>query len=476
LCSPNAIHGQGFSGKIAGGKTKIALHRKLPAAIHLNTTSFAVTASARDKNQADVAQSLSDILETELLKDDKRLHVEKKSPELLISCTLNHYDIPPPQTSTRNDTVLQRGHTVEVPKQYYRITGVLELSYQAKDQKSGRVIDSENISSKYSREFESGSNEASDKSIASRVVNPFKHLAGKKTEDDAPPPSQIEVRQLLIHQAVLQIAARLVSTEEDVEVNLARGKLDSANKLAESGLWSRNLETLETMTPLPDRREDAYRIYNIGVANEALGYQSEDRATAKKFLEEAAINYGKAIDARPDEKYFVQPQTRIETAVAYYKKLSERANAGTQAAAQSESSVGAASAQAGSPAKRASVEAAAAHTATKSGASPASKPNSGSSGTGATRNAPTAAKSVGTSSVSAPLAPALTNQKVIDMLKGGVDEENIIATIQESAVTQFDLSPDGQIGLAKNGVKGKILAAMRSRARLPNRTKAVTPR
>ena len=51
------------------------------------------------------------------------------------------------------------------------------------------------------------------------------------------------------------------------------------------------------------------------------------------------------------------------------------------------------------------------------------------------------------------------------MFKSGVDEENIIATIRQAPLVQFDISPDGQIELAKNGVKGKILAAMRERAR-----------
>ena len=132
------------------------------------------------------------------------------------------------------------------------------------------------------------------------------------------------------------ISTRLVSTEQAVDVYLARGKLDSANKLAESGLWSRYLESLETVTPLPNPHDDAYRLYNIGVANEALGYQTEDRAAAKKFLEQASIYYGKAIDGKHDEKFFLEPQTRIETAVAYYKKLAERRtdNAATEAHAE----------------------------------------------------------------------------------------------------------------------------------------------
>ena len=70
-----------------------------------------------------------------------------------------------------------------------------------------------------------------------------------------------------------------------------------------------------------------------------------------------------------------------------------------------------------------------------------------------------------------PNAPALTNDKVIAMFKGGVDEENIIATIRQAPAVQFDLSPDGQIELAKNGVKGKTVTAMRERAR---RAKAST--
>jgi hypothetical protein len=57
------------------------------------------------------------------------------------------------------------------------------------------------------------------------------------------------------------------------------------------------------------------------------------------------------------------------------------------------------------------------------------------------------------------------------MLKGGVDEENIIATVHDSPAVDFDLSPDGQIALAKSGVKGKILAAMRERAHHPNRAR-----
>jgi hypothetical protein len=62
------------------------------------------------------------------------------------------------------------------------------------------------------------------------------------------------------------------------------------------------------------------------VAYEALAYQADDEATAMKYLDEAAINYGKAIDAKPAEKYFLEPQKRIEIAIEHYKKLEDQEN------------------------------------------------------------------------------------------------------------------------------------------------------
>ncbi len=125
--------------------------------------------------------------------------------------------------------------------------------------------------------------------------------------------------------AVQQIAEHIVTTNETLEVFLARqkGALDDGDKQAAAGLWERALETFETAPPLPKPDEDAYRLYNIGVAYEALAYQAEDEKAAMKILDQAAINYGKAIDAKPGEKYFLEPQKRIETAIAHYKELEE---------------------------------------------------------------------------------------------------------------------------------------------------------
>lgn len=449
-------HAQGFTGGITSGKAKkkVVLRRKLPSAIKLTATSLAVNTTAHDKNQADVAQALADVLETDLLKNDHRLKVEKNSPDFVVSCTITHYEIPAPQPFVRNEVVMQKGHNLEEPKKFYKVTGTLEVAYQAKD-RSGKTLDSDNFTAKYSRDFEEGTNQATDKSIGSKMADPFKRMAGKKTEDSGTPPTPMELRHQLIQQVVTDISTRLVSTEQAVDVYLARGKLDSANKLAESGLWSRYLENLETMTPLTSPKDDAYRLYNIGVAYEALGYQSEDRAAAKKFLEQASISYGKAIDGKPDEKFFLEPQNRIETAVAYYKKLEDRQKVSVEA----EAHPAPAAAPASGDTKKASAKAApsgtgdSAHVVSSNVAKKSLVANKAPLTNAATKQKET------------PAAPALNNQKIVEMVKSGVDEDNVIATIRQARAVDFDISPDGQIQLAKNGVKGKIVAAMRERSR-----------
>lgn len=432
-----------------GTKKKVVLHRKLPAIIHLTTDSFTVKTVPRDKSQTDLAQTLSDILDAELMKDNNRLHEDKSSPGLVINCTITHFEIPKAQSFTRNELVLQKGHNLEQPKKFYKMSGTLEVAYQAKDGHSGKVLDSGNLQAKYAKEFEEGSNQEADKSIATKMIDPVKRAAGKKTAD-AGPPTETDIRQDLIHQVVSQIAVSLVNTDEKLEVYLARGKLSSADKLAENGLWTRYLEELETMAPLPNAKDDAYRLYDIGVANEALAYQAEDHASARKFIEEAAINYGKAIDAKPDESYFHEPQKRIESAAAYYKRLQDR-HEGVSLASSADAMEDSKSSGGSSAATHSS------STAKKTSATP-KKSTASTPVTNASLNQKEAAAT-----------PTLTNAKVIEMFKSGVDEDNIVATIRQASHVQFDVSPDGQIDLAKNGVKGKILAAMRDRT---HRTKS----
>jgi hypothetical protein len=426
-------------------KKTVKLQRKMPATVHLPGPSFDVKVIAHDSGNADAARMLTDLLTTELQKYDKNLQVKETSPDEVIHCTIMTFQIPPPVVFTRNEVVLQKGQSLEQPRQFYKVTGSVSVTYQAKDGQA-RVLDSDGVTANYSQEFEAGTNQATGESFQAKVTNPFKRLAGKKTDESYGAPSPIELRQLLLSRAASQIASRLVNTDETLDVPLARGKMDEANNLAEKGLWERYLETLETMTPLPKSTEDAYRLYDIGVAYEALAYQSEDKNATQKFLEKAAINYGKAIDANPGEKLFAEPQNRIETAVSHYKRL----QGGATLEAKSDAAL---ASNTSTPSKA---------TSTGAGSRSATVGTSKPAGSAA---AASAAASKAPAKAPAPAAPALTNAQVIKMAKAGVDEDNIVATIRGATAVQFDLSPDGLVDLASNGVKGKIVMAMRERAR-----------
>jgi hypothetical protein len=85
------------------------------------------------------------------------------------------------------------------------------------------------------------------------------------------------------------------------------------------------------MTPLKPE-DDSYRLYNMGVGNEALGYKAETPAEARRYFERAVIDYRKAGELNPREKYFVEPVTRIQLALEHYRKLAAPASPARKAA------------------------------------------------------------------------------------------------------------------------------------------------
>jgi hypothetical protein len=415
---------------------------------HLEGSTLKVEVSAHGI-QGDIAVDLQRILETELLKDDLRLRTADRGADNLIICTVTQFSQPAPTTST--ETNYLSGSKKPQEETVTRYTGALSVSYQAKDGQSGRVRDSDNITAKYDDEF--GKLGSTHKGIASTLGSQFGKLKHGKTEVDSPP-TAAEVHDHLLRDVVTQIASRLVNTEEPVEVYLARGKFDDVNKQAETSLWTRYRETLETMTPLPNKEDDAYRLYNIGVAYEALAYESEDPNIASKFLQEAAIHYGRAVDDRPSEKYFLEPQKRIDTAMAHYKKLRDHPAGPMVADSRSPTNVG----QSGKSSTTRSARSAAGNSAAgNSGSSP--RQTVSAKGSQPIGNAVTPA------SAKAPAGKPLTNDQVVQMFKANMDEGNIIDTIKTVSRVDFDLSVEGEIKLAQNGVKGKILSAMKARSR-----------
>ena len=388
-------------------KDKVTLVRKLPAAVHLSGATIKVKVTGHD-DQGDLVHDLEGLLETELLKDDPELRVDQSSAATMISCQITSFAHPQPTVTTRPTMAV--GKTPSKPQTYTRITGELGVAFQARSS-SGQTLASDNVHAKYDNVFDSNGNTTSN-GIKGTMSSAWGKLKGGAGSEDLNPPTDAELRSKLIQDAVRQIAEHVVNTKETIEILLARekGALDDGDKQAQAGLWQRALESYETAKPNPKPQDDAYRLYNIGVAYEALAYAAEDEKTAMKYLDEAAIDYGKAVDAKPAEKYFLEPQKRIETAIAHYKMLEEQKN------------------QKAPPAAVARAEA----------------PRQPS-------QSPAAAKK------------ALTNAQVVAMVKAGMEDDTVAATIRSAHAVNFDLSASGQQELTSSGVSAKVLAAMKAR-------------
>jgi tetratricopeptide (TPR) repeat protein len=397
-------------------KTKVTLQRKLPALAHLTGTTFKVRASGRD-TQRDLAHNLEALLETELLKDDPHLRADESAPSTIINCQITDFAHPQPTVTTRASLAL----TKNAPKTqaYTRVTGNLTVAFQAKTA-AGQTLSSDNVTAKYDEEFDSSGTNSSH-GVKGTVTDTWKRITGGAGSEDLNPPTDAELQTKLLADVVHKIAERLVNTNEILEVYLAKGKgpIDEGDKQAESGLWSRALETFETAPPLPKPDEDAYRLYDIGVAYEALAYAAEDEKTAMKYLDESAINYGKAIDSKPAEKYFLEPQKRIETAIAHYKELEDQHHQ-REVAEEEEKR-----------AKSAPVQA-------KDASAGGNHPRASSKG--------------------------MTNAQVLAMVKSGMDDDTIVQAIRASRSADFDLGSSAQQDLGKAGVSAQVLTAMKARA------------
>jgi hypothetical protein len=200
------------------------------------------------------------------------------------------------------------------------VNGRLDVTYQART-RAGRFVDAEPIDVKYAHEFDQVSNTISEaKKILGKIPRPGARRKNEEGEDE--PHTMEDVVEILVGRTAQRVVARLVNTTERVEVLLARGALDPNNRNADAGQWTKFVEELETMPPLTHLDDDAYRLYNIGVGDEALGYKAESPASARRYFEQAVMQYRKAGEANPQEKYFIEPVNRIEIALEHYKQLS----------------------------------------------------------------------------------------------------------------------------------------------------------
>jgi len=407
LVGTASVQGKPANAQNFGGfqRKQILLVRKLPPTGHIDGSSFAVKVTGAVT--PDVTMGLQSMIESLLISNDSRLRSapESEHPDAIINVQVTTYALPP--ATVTQQAGISFGKKPAPSETIVHVTGLMTATFNAQDHRSNKSIAADTLSAKFDREYITQNQQQQQTGGLAAMTSVFSHLpktpAQTAQDDENKPPSGPELRDRMIKNMAYQVVSRLVNTSEQVQVLLARGGgLDEADSLLDQKLWTRALEHLETMTPFPSAEEDAYRLYDLGVANEALGYNSEDVTKARKYLQEASIDYGKAIDAKPSEKNFLQPQTRIDTALAHYKTLGDRANASTQFAAAA---------------------------------------------------APAAA------------SDTLTNEDVISMVAAKLDEANILDTIKQAGAVKFDLTVRGQIDLAKGNVNGRIITAMKARAR-----------
>jgi hypothetical protein len=191
----------------------------------------------------------------------------------------------------------------------------LNAAYQVLDH-AGRVYDAANVPCTYNEQFPVGTTSKNKFSLPG---------FGQKHKNDTGtvPNSTEDVKQILIHNVVGQIAAKLGNTTTSVEVQVATGDshLDRAAEFLENKLWARALDELEKTPPFEKRDQEAYRQYDLGVAYEAISYTSASADDAKENIFKAAEYYDKAVEMNTKEKYFVATVARTRDALARYKEI-----------------------------------------------------------------------------------------------------------------------------------------------------------
>ena len=313
---PALLPGQGFGSL----KKTIVLERKLPAAVKLPGNAFNVKATPekpQDQCEKLAADKLQSMVETSLIRFNSQLELNPDKPDTLIVLKVLICNAVATQ---EHDTQLIGKKKGQQQPSGVKVNGHLQVTYQART-RAGKFVDAEPIDVKYSHDFNQVNGAISEtRKILGKIPRPgAKH---KNEEGEDQPHTMEDVIEILVDRAAQHVAARLVNTNERVTISLARGALDQNNRYAEAGQWTRFVEALETMPPLPHMDDDAYRLYNIGVGDEALGYKAESPASAKRYFEQAVIQYRKAGEANPQEKAFIEPVNRVEIALEHYKQLS----------------------------------------------------------------------------------------------------------------------------------------------------------
>lgn len=74
----------------------MVLQRKLPAAVQLPGSTFAVKATALNPQYRDVAEKLRQMVEIELVRFNSQLSPNPGAPDSIVSMSVSNFNVPPP--------------------------------------------------------------------------------------------------------------------------------------------------------------------------------------------------------------------------------------------------------------------------------------------------------------------------------------------------------------------------------------------
>lgn len=400
-------------------KTRVSLVRKKPPRVYIEGAEIAVRVTDRVSGRGQTASlELQKLIESRLLNADTRLRASA-SPETVVDLTIvKNQSGERAERRKVTGLDLQRASlddldedklVVDDPEVDGKVlTYELSVAYKVVDLRSGATLDSNTYTSEYNEWFQEGR--------------------------DRPTASSLELER--IEELSEMIAERLAPSVEEIIVLVPRGRLKDLGLLAEGGLWSRYLEAVERLPPAKAPKDESYRQYALGLAHEALAYQTVDPETSLRYLHQAALHYSDAITANPAEEDFIlvrdgflageskqawlekakgvvrRPETlpplqRIQVAVADYAGLAQfQSQIAEIRRIGSKGGAGAASAAEGSE--------------------------------------------------------ALDNAAVIEMVRAGLPENIILQAIDSAEARAFDTSPRGLIELSKAGVSAPIIERLQS--------------
>jgi len=387
-------------------KANVFLERLRPADVFIPGTEIDVRASGEGEG-SDVERRLVSSLESQLLGNDLRLSRAIDQPSTVIEVAILDSNGDSRWESRQVSRMVAAGkdskgktryESRKVTVRYKIVSYFLSLSFQVQDMKSGRTLDADTVEYDFKKEYEDGKGAL----------------------------EKAQLEGLAIQDVSQRIAQRLTPTAERIGVLLPKKSFKDYINLAEAGLWNRYLEALERLPARPNRKDEAYRQYAMGVAYEALGYGVEDPETAIRYLEQATEQYNAAIEGNPAEKYFtggfegsgffaglkkgwaggdgeakqaMAPIERVRSALEQYQRVIEYREKNVILA------------QAGARALEAD----------------------------------------------AGDDDRITNRSIIEMAAAGLSDDVILAALKHAEAMDFDTSPRGLIELAKGNVSERVI-------------------